>query len=58
MPPEHALRFIELGFSPGETVRFIRRSPLDGPIEVEVMGVRQGIRQSDAEMIRIDEKNP
>ena len=53
MPAEQSLRFIELGFSPGEPVRFIRRSPLGGPLEVEVMGVRQGIRLSDAVRIRI-----
>ena len=50
---DHALRFLELGLAPGERVRFIRHSPLGGPIEVEVMGVRQGIRESDAAQIRV-----
>jgi Fe2+ transport system protein FeoA len=55
---DHALRFLELGLAPGERVRFIRRSPLGGPIEVEVMGVRQGIRLSDAAQIRVRRDAP
>ena len=50
---DHALRFLELGLAPGERVLMIRRSPLGGPIEVEVMGVRQGIRRSDASLISV-----
>ena len=55
---DHALRFLELGLAPGERVLFIRRSPLGGPIEVEVMGVRQGIRLSDAGQIRVRREAP
>lgn len=52
-PEEEKLMFIELGFLPGETVRLVRRSPWGDPLEVEVMGVRQGIRASDAAAIQV-----
>ena len=53
LPKDQALRFLEMGFFPGEEVRLIRRSPLGDPLEVEVMGIRLGIRQADALAIQV-----
>jgi Fe2+ transport system protein FeoA len=53
LPAARQLHFLELGFSAGEKVRFIRRSPWGDPLEVELLGVRLAIRRSDALSIRV-----
>lgn len=47
------LRLMELGLLPGTEVRFVRRAPLGGPLEVEVRGFHLSLRQSEAACIGI-----
>jgi len=54
LPPERQLYLLEVGFLPGEEVRFIRRSPWGDPLEVEVLGVRLAIRREDAQAIFVN----
>lgn len=53
------LKLVELGFCPGETIQFLRKAPLGGPIEVELMAYRICIRRSEADTIfvRIDDSS-
>ena len=53
LPEERQLHFLELGIVPGETLRYIRRSPWKDPIIVEVLGVQLAIRSSDASAIMV-----
>ena len=55
---DYKLRFVEMGFVPGEHIRLIRRAPWGGPVEVEIMGIRHGIRLSDAAMIQMTKTTP
>lgn len=48
---EASLKLMELGIGPGEPVRFLRQAPFGGPIEIELMGYRLCIRQSDCDKI-------
>jgi ferrous iron transport protein A len=47
------LRLMELGLLPGTEVRFVRRAPLGGPLEVEVRGFHLSLRQSEAACIEV-----
>lgn len=58
LSPERHLYFLELGFTPGEEVRFIRTSPWGDPIEVEILGVRLGIRREEAQGIQVIRQEP
>ena len=48
------LRLMEMGLLPGTEVRFVRRAPLGGPMEVEVRGFHLSLRQSEAASIGIN----
>ncbi len=50
-PEEFRHRLYQRGFLPGAIVRVVRRLPFGGPIEVEVRGVRVGLRQRDALLV-------
>ena len=47
------LRLMEMGLLPGTEIRFVRRAPLGGPLEVEVRGFHLSLRQSEAACIGI-----
>ncbi|MEX0331708.1 MAG: ferrous iron transport protein A [Puniceicoccaceae bacterium] len=47
------LRLMEMGLLPGTEVRFVRRAPLGGPLELEVRGFHLSLRQSEADCIEV-----
>jgi ferrous iron transport protein A len=47
------LKLIELGLCPGEEVRFVRETPLQGPIEIEIMHYRLCIRKSEGNHVLV-----
>ena len=47
------LRLMEMGLLPGTEVRFVRRAPLGGPLELEVRGFHLSLRQSEADCIGV-----
>jgi ferrous iron transport protein A len=55
LPPDVHGKMLELGLSPGENVRLIRRAPFGDPIEIEVLGYRIAIRASEASQIYLHE---
>ncbi len=46
-------RLAELGFTPGVTVRFIRRAPLGDPIQVGIRGFELAMRTSEARRVML-----
>ncbi len=53
MPEDMSLKLIELGFCPGESIRFIRKAPFWGPLEIELMEYRLCIRKSEGDLIYV-----
>ena len=47
------LRLMEMGLLPGTAIRFVRRAPLGGPLELEVRGFHLSLRQSEADCIGV-----
>ena len=47
------IRLMEMGLLPGTEIRFVRRAPLGGPLEVEVRGFHLSLRQAEAACIGI-----
>jgi len=47
-------RLLEMGLIPGTSVRFIKRTPLGGPIEVKVRDFYLSIRLDDAKSILVE----
>ncbi len=47
-------RLAELGFTPGITVRFIRRAPLGDPIQVGIRGFEIAVRTAEAGRIVLE----
>jgi ferrous iron transport protein A len=48
-----ALRLLEMGLTPGVTVRVIGRAPLGDPLELEVRGYRLSIRDAEAARVAV-----
>lgn len=48
-----ALRLLEMGLTPGVSVRVVAHAPLGDPLELEVRGYRLSLRRSDAARIAI-----
>lgn len=46
-----ALRLLEMGLTPGISVRLVGRAPLGDPLELEVRGYRLSIRRAEAARI-------
>lgn len=46
-------RILDLGFTPGTSVRAIFRAPLGEPIVFQVRGYRIGLRRCEAEMVHV-----
>lgn len=51
---EYRRRMAGLGLRPGVTIRVIRRSPLDGPLQVRVGHTDIILRKSDAARILVE----
>lgn len=49
-----AIRLLEMGLTPGVTVRVVGRAPFGDPLELEVRGYRLSIRRSEAARVAID----
>lgn len=49
-----SLRLLEMGLTPGATVRVVGRAPLGDPWELEVRGYRLSIRRADAARVVIE----
>jgi ferrous iron transport protein A len=47
-------RLAELGLTPGQSVRLLRRAPLGDPLEVLVRGYRLAVRRDEAEAIEVE----
>ena len=54
---EASLKLMELGICPGEALCLLRQAPFGGPIEIELMGYRLCIRESEADQIFMQSKN-
>jgi ferrous iron transport protein A len=48
------LRLMEMGLLPGTKIRFVRRAPLGGPLEVEIRGFHLSLRAHEAEHIGVE----
>ena len=47
-------RLAELGLTPGQVVRLLRRAPLGDPIEVLVRGYRLAVRLEEAVAVEVE----
>jgi ferrous iron transport protein A len=52
--PELRERLAELGLTPGQEVRMLRRAPLGDPLEVLVRGYRLAVRRDEAEAVEVE----
>jgi ferrous iron transport protein A len=52
--PDLRERLAELGLTPGQTVRVLRRAPLGDPMEVLVRGYRLAVRKDEAEAVEVE----
>lgn len=50
----HCLRLMELGFTPGQEVSVVARSPFKDPLAVSVRGTIIALRKDEAECIKIN----
>lgn len=49
----HCLRLLELGFTPGQEVILIAKSPFNDPVAVSIRGTVIALRNSEASCIKI-----
>ena len=49
----HCLRLLELGFTPGQEITLIAKSPFKDPLAVSVRGTIIALRSNEAECIKI-----
>jgi ferrous iron transport protein A len=49
----HCLRLMELGFTPGQEVTLIAKSPFKDPLAVSIRGTIIALRSREAECIKI-----
>ena len=52
-PADVRRRLMEMGLTPGATVRLIRFAPLGDPIEVEVRNYRLSLRKQEASQVTL-----
>ena len=50
---EISLRLLEMGLTPGATVKCLGQAPLGDPLEFEVRGYRLSVRKSEAERVEV-----
>ena len=48
-----AVRLLEMGLTPGVTVKVVAAAPLGDPLELELRGYRLSIRRQDAARIAV-----
>jgi ferrous iron transport protein A len=48
-----ALRLLEMGLTPGVSVRLVGRAPLGDPLELELRGYRLSIRRAEAARVTV-----
>ncbi|MGH7739591.1 MAG: FeoA family protein [bacterium] len=53
LPDDVLLKLMEMGVGAGRTIRYIRKAPLGGPLEVEVLQYHLAIRQSEAQGVKV-----
>ncbi len=49
----HCLRLLEIGFTPGQEVTVVAKSPFKDPLAVSIRGTIIALRKSEAECIKI-----
>ena len=49
----HCLRLLELGFTPGQEVTLVAKSPFNDPLAVSIRGTVIALRNSEAECIKV-----
>lgn len=49
----HCLRLLEIGFTPGQEVTIVAKSPFKDPLAVSIRGTIIALRRSEAECIKI-----
>ncbi len=49
-----AIRLLEMGLTPGVTVRVVGRAPFGDPLELEIRGYRLSIRRAEAARVAIE----
>lgn len=54
LQPAEAQRLMEMGMTPGSTVRVLKRAPLGDPIEIFVRSGHLSIRSSVARSVTVD----
>jgi ferrous iron transport protein A len=47
-------RLAELGLTPGQAVRLLRRAPLGDPLEILVRGYRLAVRRDEADAVEVE----
>jgi ferrous iron transport protein A len=48
-----SLRLLEMGLTPGTTVRVVGRAPLGDPLELELRGYRLSLRRAEAARVAV-----
>lgn len=48
-----ARRLLEMGLTPGATIRVVSEAPLGGPMEIEVRGYRLSVRRREAACVDV-----
>ena len=48
-------RLAELGLTPGQRVRLLRRAPLGDPLELLVRGYRLAVRREEADAVEVEQ---
>lgn len=49
-----AIRLLEMGLTPGATVRVLGRAPFGDPLELEIRGYRLSIRRAEAARVVLE----
>ena len=55
---EITLRLLEMGLTPGVSVRMLGRAPLGDPLEIELRGYRLSLRRAEAARVEIESAGP
>ncbi len=47
------IRLLEMGFTPGESIRYVARALFDDPVAVNLRGTLFALRESEAHCIKV-----
>jgi ferrous iron transport protein A len=53
---EISLRLLEMGLTPGVTVKCLGVAPLGDPLELDVRGYRLSLRKSEAARVKVNDE--